>query len=107
MGAGAEGGAAEGVGAAGIDAPDLTTTRTVEQHLAELAKDGTLAQPDADGPQAIQNIMEAVDPVADPGGVPGALRWDAPGAMNASSGTSELVVDPSTNTIRHLLFRGL
>ena len=81
-------------------------TRTVEQHIGEYAKDGTLARPYADSRLTIQSIMDASTPVADPGGLPGALRWDVPGTMNGSTGTWQLVVDPQTQTILHFLFKG-
>jgi hypothetical protein len=89
----------------GVDASDLTMTRTVQQHLADYAKDGTLARPYGNSRLTIQEIMNAAKPVPDPGGVPGGLRWDVPGAMNGSSGTWELVVNPTTKTILHFLFR--
>ncbi len=49
--------------------------------------------------------MNSTPPVSDPGGVPGALRWDAQGTMNGSVGTYELVVDPGSNKVLHFLFR--
>ena len=60
----------------------------------------------ADSRLTIQSVMDAAKPIADPGGVPGALRWDVAGTMNGSSGTWELVVDPQTKTILHFLFKG-
>lgn len=54
----------------------------------------------------MQEIMRAGKPVADPGGVPGALRWDVPGALGKTSGTWQLVVDPATKTVLHFLFKG-
>lgn len=92
-------------GTAGINAFDLKMSSTVEQHISDLAKDGSLARPYANSGLTIQNIMDAGTPVPDPGGVPGALRWDVPGALNGSSGTWELVVDPQTDTILHFLFK--
>jgi hypothetical protein len=89
---------------AGLDASELTMTRTVENHLAQYAKDGTLARPYGNSPLTIQGIMRAGDPIPDPGGVPGALRWDVPGAVNGSQGTWQLVVDPESKTILHFLF---
>ena len=80
-------------------------TKTVAQHIGEYAKDGTLARPYADSTLTVQNIMDAGTPVPDPGGVPGALRWDVPGTMNGSSGTWQLVVDPQTKMILHFLSR--
>ncbi|MGH2750228.1 MAG: hypothetical protein ACRDK3_05055 [Actinomycetota bacterium] len=53
----------------------------------------------------MREIMEAADPIPDPGGVPGALRWDVSGAYGGSQGTWQLVVDPNTNTVLHFLFR--
>jgi hypothetical protein len=98
---GVEGAAAEG----GIDASGLRMTSTVEQHIGELAKDGTLARPYADSTLTIQNIIDSGTPVPDPGGVPGAVRWDVPGTLNGSSGTWQLVVDRATNTILHFQFQ--
>lgn len=89
---------------AGLRATDLTMTRTVERHLAEYAKDGRLARPYADSRLTIQEIMDGAKPIPDPGGAPGALRWDVTGTMNGSSGTWELVVNPETKTILHFLF---
>jgi hypothetical protein len=74
-------------------------------HLTEYAKDGRLARPYGNSTLTIQNIMDAAKPVLDPGGVPGALRWDVPGSMNGSTGVWELVVDPRTKTILHFLFK--
>ncbi len=91
---------------AGINAGDLTMTRTVEQHITEYAKDGTLSRPYGSSRLTIQEIMNASAPVPDPGGVPGALRWDVPGTMNGTPGTWELVVNPGTKTILHFLFKG-
>jgi len=54
----------------------------------------------------IREIMASGNPVSDPGGFPGALRWDVPGAFNGSTGTWELVIDPTTRTVLHFLFKG-
>jgi RHS repeat-associated protein len=88
-----------------LDANELGMTKTVEQHLADITKDGRLARPYGNFRLTIQSIMDAGKPIPDPGGVPGALRWDVPGAMNGSPGTWELVVDPKTKTILHFLFK--
>lgn len=53
----------------------------------------------------VDEIMAAATPRLDPGGVPSALRWDAPGAFNGTAGTYELVIDTSTNTVLHFLFK--
>jgi RHS repeat-associated protein len=90
----------------GINANHLSMTRTVEQHVLKYSKDGRLARPYGSSRLTIQEIMKAGNPVPDPGGVPGALRWDVPGALNGSPGTWELVVDPTTRTVLHFLFKG-
>jgi len=94
----------EAAAGSGIDATRLTMTRTVEHHLGDITKNGSLARPYGDSRLTIQGIMDSAKPIPDPGGVPGALRWDVPGGMNGSSGTWQLVVDPNTNTILHFLF---
>ena len=50
--------------------------------------------------------MAGGKPIPDPGGVPGALRWDVPGTFNKSTGTWELVIEPRTNRILHFMFKG-
>ncbi len=65
---------------------------------------GELSRPYLNSPLTIDEIMNAATSVPDPGGVPGALRWDVPGTFRSSSGAWELVVDPSTNTIVHFNF---
>lgn len=52
----------------------------------------------------VQEIMRGSNPVLDPGGVPTALRWDTPGALNGRAGRWELVIDSQTNTILHFNF---
>jgi hypothetical protein len=95
-----------GSGAATSAGLELTMTKTVAGHVGEATKSGTLARPYGNSRLTIQSIMDAVEPVADPGGVPGALRWDAPGAMNGSPGTWQLIVDTNSRTILRYLFEG-
>lgn len=54
----------------------------------------------------MQEIMNSGEPIPDPGGIPGGLKWQAPGSMNGSAGTWELVVDPGSGTVVHYLFKG-
>lgn len=51
----------------------------------------------------IDEIMTTT-PRLDPGGVSTALRWDAAGTFNGSSGSYGLVVDQATNTVLHFQF---
>jgi hypothetical protein len=57
-------------------------------------------------PHTIQEIVATGRGVPDPGGVPGALRFDVPGTFRGSEGTWELIVHPETKTIYHFLFKG-
>jgi hypothetical protein len=52
----------------------------------------------------MREIMRGSDAKRDPGGVPGGLRWDTPGALNGREGTWELVIDTKTNTVIHFNF---
>ena len=101
---GAESGAKAGVGSE-IDAEALTLSTTVEGHLSDITKLGTKARPYGDSRLVMKEIMEAGKAVPDPGGVPGGLRWDVPGAVNGSKGTWELVIDPKTSTVLHFVFK--
>jgi RHS repeat-associated protein len=82
----------------GIDLEKLTPTDTVAAEIP--------TRPYINSPNTILNIIESGPPRPDPGGVPGALRWDAPGWFNGRQGTFELVIDPASNRILHFLFRG-
>jgi len=85
---------AEGAVASEIDAEALTLSKTVEGHLNDITKLGTKARPYGDSRLVMKEIMEAGKAVPDPGGVPGGLRWDVPGAVNGSKGTWELELHP-------------
>jgi RHS repeat-associated protein len=106
-GGAAEGAAkgAEGAAASGIDAEALTLTKTLEGHLSDVTKLGTKARPYGDSRLVMREIMDAGKAVPDPGGVPGGLRWDVPGAVNGSKGSWELVIDPQTSTVLHFVFK--
>jgi len=67
---------------------------------------GELARPFVKSPLTAQEIQATGSGVPDPGGLPGALRYDVPGSFNGSSGTYELVVNPETNTVYHFNFVG-
>jgi RHS repeat-associated protein len=96
---------ADDLAAAGIPvAQDLSLSRTVAHHLDEVSRAGIPARPYLRSRLLVQEIMRAANPVADPGGIPGGLRWDVPGSFNGSVGTWQLVVNPSTNSIVHFLF---
>lgn len=86
-----------------------TLTRTVSEHLNDVVRRGDfrgeLSRPYLTSPLTIQEIIASGKPIPDPGGFPGALRWDVPGAFRDSEGTWELVIDPKTNRILHYNFR--
>jgi RHS repeat-associated protein len=101
MGAGAVSSGARGLMTRNVvsrcNVQNLRPTRTVLNHVS--------TRPYVKSPLTAREIMAAKPPVADPQGVPGALRWDVPGAYNGSSGTWELVVDPNQGQILHWLFK--
>lgn len=65
---------------------------------------GELARPYLNSALTTREIMAAKLPIPDPGGFPGALRWDVPEQFRGSPGTWELVVDPKTGTSLHYYF---
>ena len=83
-------------------------SQTVADHLTDVIKrgpyKGELARPFIKSPHLIEEIIATGKGVPDPGGVPGALRYDVPGMFRGSKGIWELVVD-STNTILHFNFQ--
>jgi len=101
-------GRAARVGAEALQVGRFKLTETVGKHLADVVKHGAhkgeLARPYLRSPHTIEGIMKAGKGVPDPGGAPGALRWDVPGTFRGSQGTWELVVDKS-NSILHMNFR--
>ena len=56
-------------------------------------------------PLTIEEIIAAGNPVPDPGGISGGLRWDVPGSLRGSEGAWELVIHPDTNVIYHFNFK--
>ncbi|CAN5304336.1 hypothetical protein BH09ACT5_BH09ACT5_11410 [soil metagenome] len=103
--AGAGSAATAGMGTQAIKASDLTFSATVANHALE-GSSGVKARPYGTSQLTIQEIINAQSPIADPGGIPGGLRWDAPGELNGSPGMWELVVDPSKGQVVHYLFDG-
>ena len=83
-------------------------SQTVANHLDDVVTrgpfKGELSRPNTGSPLTIQEIMAGGKPTPDKF-IPGAQRWDVPGDFRGTSGTWELVYDPSTNTVVHFLFR--
>ena len=79
---------------------------STEFRLTDTVARNLPTRPYLNSPLTIQEIMAGGKPIPDPGGFPGALRWDVPGAFNGTSGTWELVIDSTTNTVLHFLFKG-
>jgi hypothetical protein len=75
---------------------EYTLTQTVENNLA--------TRPYLNSPLLVKEIESTGLGVPDPGGIPGALRYDVPGGFNKSEGIFQLVIHPETNTIYHFLF---
>ena len=87
---------------------NLNMTNTVASHATDIVQHGEyrgeLARPFMNSPLTIQQIMNSGNPIPDPGGVEGALRWDVQGVFRGAEGTWQLVYDPNTNTILHFNF---
>ena len=82
-------------------------TETVARHADDIVKrrpfKGQPARLYLNSPHTIEQIMKGGRGVPDPGGVPGALRWDVAGSFRGSQGTWELVVGKG-NEILHFNF---
>ena len=92
------------------NAEDLKMSQTVQNHMNDVIKKGPnagqLSRPyiDSDGTTLLlKEIMESADPVPDTI-LQSGLRWDVSGTFRGSTGTWELVVDTSTNTVVHFNF---
>ena len=92
------------------NAEDLKMSQTVQNHMNDVIKKGAnagqLSRPyiDSDGTTLLlKEIMESADPVPDTI-LQSGLRWDVSGTFRGSTGTWELVVDTSTNTVVHFNF---
>ena len=107
-------GAVDDVVECGIDvlpnAEDLKMSQTVQNHMNDVIKKGPnagqLSRPyiDSNGTTLLLNeIMQSADPVPD-AILQSGLRWDVSGTFRGSTGTWELVVDTSTNTVVHFNF---
>jgi hypothetical protein len=83
----------------GVAVGEYTLTRTVAGHLDDIVTKGPFrgepARPFLESPNTIREILGAGNPIRDPGGIAGALRYDVPGAFRGSQGTWELVISPS------------
>ena len=92
------------------NAEDLKMSQTVQNHMNDVIKKGPnagqLSRPyiDSDGTTLLlKEIMESADSVPDTI-LQSGLRWDVSGTFRGSTGTWELVVDTSTNTVVHFNF---
>lgn len=79
----------------GIDMDNLNFSNTVQNHTGRPYQDYKLL---------INEIIESKHPIADPQGT-SALYWEVEGSFNGNSGIYELLIDPESNTVWHLLFK--
>ncbi|MEM6732449.1 MAG: hypothetical protein AAF658_12900, partial [Myxococcota bacterium] len=86
----------------------FTLTGTVAAHADDIISRGPLkgepTRPYLNSPETIEQIIREGDPVPDPGGIPGALRYDVPGTFRRTDGTWELVIHPDTDMVYHFFF---
>ena len=92
------------------NAEDLVMSRTVQNHINDIIKrgpnKGQLSRPYIDSNATtllLQEIMAAAPPVQDKV-LQSGLRWDVEGSFRGATGTWELVVDTSINTVVHFNF---
>ncbi|MBS5935363.1 MAG: hypothetical protein KIC94_21180, partial [Clostridiales bacterium] len=79
----------------GIDIDNLNFSNTVQNHTGRPYQDSKLL---------INEIIESKTPVPDPRGT-NALSWTGEGTFNGSTGYYELIIDPSSNTVWHFVFK--
>ena len=79
----------------GIDVDNLKFSNTVQNHTGRPYQDLKLL---------INEIMESKAPMSDPRGT-NALSWTVEGTYNGSKGYYELIIDPTTNTVWHFVFK--
>ena len=78
-----------------IDMDNLNFSNTVQNHTGRPYQDSKLL---------INEIIESKAPVPDPRGT-NALSWTGEGSFNGSTGYYELIIDPSSNTVWHFVFK--
>ncbi len=88
---------------------DFRYSKSAAKHFTELVKRGPnagkLSRPYMKSPHTINEIMASKQPIPDPGGLAGGLRWDVPGTFRGSEGTWELVLHPDSGIIYHFNFK--
>ena len=89
---------------------ELKMSQTVKNHMNDVIKKGKnvgqLSRPyiDSEGTTLLlKEIMESAEPVPDVV-LKSGLRWNVSGTFRGSTGTWELVVDTSINTVVHFNF---
>lgn len=68
-------------------APEAAKGKTGEYTLTQTVENNLGSRPYLNSPLTIQEIQSTGLGVPDPGGLPGALRYDVPGSFNGSNGT--------------------
>lgn len=79
----------------GIDMDNLNFSNTVQNHTGRPYQDSKLL---------INEIIESKPPVPDPRGT-NALSWTVEGTFNGSTGYYELIIDSTSNTVWHFVFK--
>lgn len=78
-----------------IDMDNLNFSNTVQNHTGRPYQDSKLL---------INEIIESKPPVLDPRET-NALSWTVEGTFNGSTGYYELIIDPTSNTVWHFVFK--
>ncbi len=92
-----------------LKAGNFKYSNTAAKHFTEVIRRGPnagrLSRPYMKSPLTINEIMAAKQPITDPGGLAGGLRWDVPGTFRGNEGTWELVLHPESQIIYHFNFK--
>ena len=81
----------------GMICESFNYTNTVLSHAAN--------RPFTNSPLTIQQIMQSGPAALDPQGANGWLWWQVNGTFNGSNGVYELLYNPTTNTVGHIVFK--
>ena len=115
------GGAIGAVVGWGVGGAVMKTTTAQTNQLIRASKNGQLKfsktvnnyyvsgqRPYCNSNQLVQEIMKTKNPIKDPGSATG-LKWQVEGVLSTAKGTTkgvwDLVVDPVTKTVWHLVFK--
>ncbi|MGC0363100.1 RHS repeat-associated protein [Rhodococcus sp. 27YEA15] len=88
----------------GLDARELSSTKTVASHVEDYGRDLYPQRPYVRSMEFTQMILDSVAPVPDLRGSPGVLSWIVEGSLGGKPGIFTLSIHMESKTIYHYLF---